>query len=219
MFGSRISAKIALRGAQNRRHFAPPCGAPFPARKTLKKFACGAQKNAERRRISPTTTRRFCSVSGGSVSEVATADRVRRLICLRHEILQLLQRTDLHNVAGRLGLERGRFAGEWVRALAFFGRGLVLYDDLGQAMDRERLRRAAAASAFLICSFNASNTLLTSRFDKPVASAMFEKTSVFVGGLVVVAFAIELNPPDVLVQERVVKPYNVPSSVRCEGAN
>src|SRR5262249_41536535 len=55
-------------------------------------------------------------------------------------------------------------------------------------------------TAFLICSFSASNTLLMSRFERPVVSAMLAKISVLDGGLV--AFAIVLYPPDIKVQKR-----------------
>src|SRR4051812_144008 len=54
-------------------------------------------------------------------------------------------------------------------------------------------------TALLIWSFNASNTLLTSRLVRPVVSAMLAKISVFDGGLVV-AFAIVLNPPGIKVR-------------------
>lgn len=64
---------------------------------------------------------------------------------LRNHILELLERADLHDVAGGLGLEDGRLASERVGALTFLGGRLVLDDDLGQAMDRERARAAAAA--------------------------------------------------------------------------
>jgi len=74
-------------------------------------------------------------------------------------------------------------------------------------------------TARLICSFSASNTLLTSRFVRPVVSATLAKISVLDGGLVV-AFAIVLNPPGFVVQgKNFSKPYNVRPFVRCDRAS
>src|SRR5688572_5995667 len=44
------------------------------------------------------------------------------VVVLRHHVLELLERADLDYVAGRFGLKRRRFAGEWVHALSLLSR-------------------------------------------------------------------------------------------------
>src|SRR4051794_14389019 len=63
---------------------------------------------------------------------------------LRNHVLQLLQRTNLHYVAGWLGFEDCLFLREWIDTLSFLRRGLVLHNDLAETRDREALGAAAA---------------------------------------------------------------------------
>ena len=63
---------------------------------------------------------------------------------LRNHVLQLLERTNLDNIPGRLGLEDRLFLCEGIDALTLFGRRLVLDDDLAKTRNRKGLRTAAA---------------------------------------------------------------------------
>jgi hypothetical protein len=56
-----------------------------------------------------------------------------------HHVLELLQRADLDDVAGWLGLEHRLLAGERIDAFAGWRGGLLLHDDLAQARNREGL--------------------------------------------------------------------------------
>ena len=63
---------------------------------------------------------------------------------LRNHVLQLLQRPNLHHIAGRLGFESRLFLREGIDALTFLGRRLVLHDDFAETRNRKGLRAAAA---------------------------------------------------------------------------